>query len=166
MEEIKKTLFHIQKMDCPSEEALIRLKLDEVQGIRQLNFDIDTRSLSVLHTCSPDPVFSSLKDLNLGAEMVSSEESGEAPSVEHSVQRKALWLVLVIKLAFFLIEMLAGLASRSMGLVADSLDMLADAFVYSISLIAVGRTVVFKKNVAKSQKQGSPYSRYHDIHIQ
>jgi Co/Zn/Cd efflux system component len=36
-----------------------------------------------------------------------------------------------------------------MGLVADSLDMLADAFVYGISLLAVGSTMVRKKRIAK-----------------
>jgi len=41
------------------------------------------------------------------------------------------------------------LISKSMGLVADSLDMLADAFVYGISLFAVGGTLVRKKKIAK-----------------
>ena len=36
-----------------------------------------------------------------------------------------------------------------MGLVADSLDMLADSFVYGISLLAVGRTLIRKKQIAK-----------------
>jgi Co/Zn/Cd efflux system component len=36
-----------------------------------------------------------------------------------------------------------------MGLVADSLDMLADAFVYGISLLAVGAAISRKKNVAR-----------------
>jgi len=35
-----------------------------------------------------------------------------------------------------------------MGLVADSLDMLADALVYGLSLLAVGGTIARKKNIA------------------
>jgi hypothetical protein len=35
-----------------------------------------------------------------------------------------------------------------MGLVADSLDMLADSIVYGLSLFAVGGTVVLKKRIA------------------
>ena len=42
-----------------------------------------------------------------------------------------------------------GLVSKSMGLIADSLDMLADSFVYAISLIAVGKSLIYKKTVAK-----------------
>jgi len=64
-------------------------------------------------------------------------------------QRRLLWTVLIINFAFFIIEMTTGLISKSMGLVADSLDMLADAFVYGISLIAVGGTILMKKNTAK-----------------
>jgi Co/Zn/Cd efflux system component len=64
-------------------------------------------------------------------------------------QRRLLWTVLIINFAFFIIEMTTGLISKSIGLVADSLDMLADAFVYGISLLAVGGTILMKKNTAK-----------------
>ena len=37
-----------------------------------------------------------------------------------------------------------------MGLVADSLDMLADSIVYGLALFAVGGTITRKKNIAKS----------------
>lgn len=36
-----------------------------------------------------------------------------------------------------------------MGLIADSLDMLADSFVYALSLFAVGSTMIRKNKVAK-----------------
>jgi Co/Zn/Cd efflux system component len=45
--------------------------------------------------------------------------------------------------------MVTGLISKSMGLVADSIDMLADSFVYAISLVAVGGTFIKKKRIAK-----------------
>lgn len=56
--------------------------------------------------------------------------------------------MLAINLGFFFIEMTTGLLSRSMGLVADSLDMLADALVYALSLWATGRSGIQKKRVA------------------
>jgi Co/Zn/Cd efflux system component len=58
-------------------------------------------------------------------------------------------MVLAINFAFFLIEMTTGWISKSMGLVADSLDMLADAFVYGISLFAVRGTIFRKKRIAR-----------------
>jgi Co/Zn/Cd efflux system component len=45
--------------------------------------------------------------------------------------------------------MVTGIISKSMGLVADSLDMLADSFVYGISLFAVGGALTRKKRIAK-----------------
>ncbi|HAE87367.1 TPA: cation transporter [Candidatus Marinimicrobia bacterium] len=66
----------------------------------------------------------------------------------HQSQKRILRIVLGINGSFFLIEMITGLLSGSMGLVADSLDMLADAFVYGISLYAVGGTLVRKKKIS------------------
>lgn len=63
--------------------------------------------------------------------------------------RKLLWIVLIINFSFFILELLTGIFSRSMGLVADSLDMLADALVYGLALFAVGGSVIRKANVAK-----------------
>ena len=44
--------------------------------------------------------------------------------------------------------MVTGFIAGSMGLVADSLDMLADSIVYALSLFAVGGTVSRKKEIA------------------
>ncbi len=45
--------------------------------------------------------------------------------------------------------MLFGIFSGSMGLIADSLDMLADSVVYALALIAVGGTIALKNNIAR-----------------
>jgi len=63
--------------------------------------------------------------------------------------RKLLWQVLLINAAFFIIEIITGLISHSMGLVADSLDMLADAIVYGLSIYAVGGHADQKKRIAR-----------------
>lgn len=146
---MQKTIFEIPKMDCPSEENLIRIKLDGRAEIRNLDFDIPNRRLTVFHDGQLDSIEASITDLNLGAQRVSTEESDQLEFEEPTKQRKLLWAVLAINFAFFAIEMTTGLISRSMGLVADSLDMLADSLVYAISLFAVGGTMARKKNIAK-----------------
>ena len=146
---MQKTVFEISKMDCPSEENLIRLQLEEVRGIRHLDFNIPRRRLVVYHSGETGPLENALSALNLGSSILSSTES-EPPIIEEQTnQRQLLWTVLFINLGFFVLEMTTGLISKSMGLVADSLDMLADAFVYGISLMAVGGTLIKKKRVAK-----------------
>lgn len=57
----------------------------------------------------------------------------------NSVERGTLTIVLTINAVMFVLEFTAGLLAESTGLTADSLDMLADASVYAISLYAVGR---------------------------
>ena len=144
-----KTQFEITKMDCPSEENLIRMKLNGISGIAHLDFDIPNRKLTVFHTGEIDPIEKSIFELNLGGKKISSEKTEQTDSQENTNQKKLLWTVLGINFSFFLIEMTTGLISKSMGLVADSLDMLADSFVYGISLFAVGGSLSRKKRVAK-----------------
>ena len=53
-------------------------------------------------------------------------------------QGRVLKVLLAINAAMFLVEVVAGVLAESTGLIADSLDMLADATVYGIALYAVG----------------------------
>jgi Co/Zn/Cd efflux system component len=146
---MQKTIFEITKMDCPSEENLIRMNLDGISSIENLEFDIPKRKLTVFHQGEIEAIEKSVVDLNLGGRKISTEQTDQSVFTEHTHQKKLLWSVLAINFAFFLIEMTTGIISKSMGLVADSLDMLADSFVYGISLFAVGGTIYRKKRIAK-----------------
>lgn len=146
---MNKTVFEISKMDCPSEENLIRMKLDGFSGIANLDFDIPNRKLTVFHSGQIDQIEKSILDLNLGGRRISTEHTEQTEFDENSSQKKILLAVLGINFAFFLIEITTGIISKSMGLIADSLDMLADSFVYGISLFAVGGTLTRKKRIAK-----------------
>lgn len=136
-------------MDCPSEENLIRMKLDGIPGIEHLDFDIPNRKLAVFHDGQADQIETLILELNLGGQKLKTEETAQTQFAENLNQKKLLWTVLSINFLFFIIEMTTGLISKSMGLVADSLDMLADSFVYGISLFAVGGTLIRKRRIAK-----------------
>jgi cation diffusion facilitator family transporter len=56
------------------------------------------------------------------------------------LERKTLRALLAINGVMFFGEFVTGWIAESTGLLADSLDMLADASVYGIALYAVGRT--------------------------
>ena len=146
---MQKTIFEITKMDCPSEENLIRMKLDAISSIVNLDFDIPNRKLTVFHSGETDQIEKCVIELNLGGKKISTEQTNQTEFKENANQKKLLWSVLVINFAFFVIEMTTGIISKSMGLIADSLDMLADSFVYGISLFAVGGTLIKKKRIAK-----------------
>lgn len=63
-------------------------------------------------------------------------------------QRRVLVIVLAINLAMFCVEYGAGLVARSSALQADAVDMLADAFVYALSLYALHRGARWEAGVA------------------
>ncbi|MEQ8549291.1 MAG: cation diffusion facilitator family transporter [Cyclobacteriaceae bacterium] len=147
---MKKTTFHISKMDCPSEEQMIRMKLESYIEVKQLSFDIPNRKLDVYHTEGVEKIHQAISELKLNDRLENTEDEAELPLVaDESQQRRILWWVLGINFGFFVIEMTTGWISRSMGLIADSLDMLADSIVYGLSLLAVGATMSRKKQVAK-----------------
>lgn len=73
-----------------------------------------------------------------------------------SLERKTLVVLLIINGFMFLFEAALGWYAESTGLIADSLDMLADALVYGISLYAVGRSAAAKISAAS-------YSGYFQI---
>jgi len=146
---LDKTTFLIKKMDCPSEENMIRMKLTDILEIKQLDFDIAQRELTVYHNGNLEAINQQIEALNFDSTIIARQQTEYSdPADDSGQQRRLLWSVLAINAAFFLIEMVAGWLSGSMGLVADSLDMLADALVYGLSLLAVGATVARKKNIA------------------
>ncbi|ABG41375.1 cation efflux protein [Paraglaciecola sp. T6c] len=63
-------------------------------------------------------------------------------------QRTLLWTVLGLNGAMFFVEFIAGWVGQSSGLMADSLDMLADAMVYMVGLYAVGKAIEYKAKAA------------------
>ncbi|SKA06734.1 Cation efflux family protein [Chitinophaga eiseniae] len=147
---MQKSTFHIKKMDCSAEEQLIRMKLEGIAGIKQLVFDLPNRKLEILHTGEVQPITAAIHELNLNDNYISSEQAdGHTYASSERNERKLLIYVLIINAFFFILEIVTGFISHSMGLVADSLDMLADALVYSLSLFAVGGTIMRKKKIAK-----------------
>jgi cation diffusion facilitator family transporter len=68
--------------------------------------------------------------------------------IKNKDERKVLWLLLAINAVMFFVEFAFGWFADSTGLIADSLDMLADATVYAIALYAVGRSLQRKAHAA------------------
>ena len=64
------------------------------------------------------------------------------------LERKTLIALLAINAAMFFAEIILGLLAESTGLIADSLDMLADAGVYGISLYVVGKGIAQQSKAA------------------
>jgi Co/Zn/Cd efflux system component len=143
-------------MDCPSEERMIRLALDDLGPEIALEFDTPHRSLKVFYANNLEIIQSRIESLGLGATLdftqnIGSSELSQAVVSAGAVNQKEAgilkWL-LAINGIMFGIEMVVGWYAQSTGLIADSLDMFADAAVYGLALYAVGHSARMKLRAA------------------
>jgi len=150
--EIYASTFAVPGMDCPSEERLIRMALDALPEVRGLQFDLENRRLEVRHVGAVEEVLARLEPLGFGARLDRTVEAGpepEAASSDPEAESRVLKQLLAINAAMFVFELVLGLVAQSTGLIADSLDMFADAAVYGLSLYAVGRALAAQQRAAK-----------------
>ena len=151
---MKKSRFKIPKMDCMAEEQLIRTTLEESEGVQLLEFNLAERILIVWHTGDNDTINSRLVGLKLGAilletaEKLDSDLPSQVSGTSEREHAKVLWILLIINGIMFVAEFVSGWLFDSTGLIADSLDMLADTTVYGISLLAVGKAAQHKLKAA------------------
>lgn len=61
---------------------------------------------------------------------------------------RILRVALLLNATMFVVGVVAGILGESTSLIADALDMLADASAYAIALVAVGRSARFKSGAA------------------
>lgn len=159
----QRSRFELPGMDCPTEEQLVRIALTGVEGICSLAFDLRSRELVAVHRGPAEDLLSVLAGLGMGANLQHTgiadakatadpapDGSDNPAAAQPAGQRTALWIVLGINAAMFLVELIAGLAAQSTGLIADSLDMLADASIYAIALLAVGGSAAGQRRAART----------------
>lgn len=152
-EPLARSTFEIPKMDCPSEERLIRMALEPESGVRELSFDLAGRTLAVVHEGPGERVLARLEPLGLGARLTVTEAATPPKAADSdaddAAESRVLKILFGINAAMFVVELIIGLVAQSTGLVADSVDMFADAAVYSVALYGVGRSAVHKQRSAR-----------------
>ncbi len=141
--------YRVAGMDCAAEEQLVRMALAEVPGVTEVEVRLEDREVRVAHAAGREAVDRALDGLGLGSVHLG-DDAGTIDGRSAGPERPALWFALAVNAAFFVGELTFGLLSGSMGLVADSLDMGADAAVYAVSLVAVGATAARKSQLART----------------
>lgn len=69
--------------------------------------------------------------------------------IKDKSERSVLVALLLINGVMFVAEFIVGWWAQSTALIADALDMLADAMVYGVGLYAVGRSLLVKAHAAR-----------------
>lgn len=139
---MNKTRFAVPKMDCAAEERLVRMALEGRTQVQRLEADLGARELVVVHEGNADDIADLVRPLNLGAEILETTEASELDEVKppsSAEEGRTLKLVLGINAGMFAGEAIGALVADSSALLADSLDMFADAAVYAIALFGVHR---------------------------
>jgi cation transport ATPase len=150
------SVFSVPRMDCPSEENLIRTAFASLDEAVTFEFDIPNRKASVYHPNMAENVQKIMASVGLGAKLISLEsvdreavqKAQEAAKSAETREAQVLRWLLAINAVMFVLELGVGIVAQSTGLIADSLDMFADAAVYGVSLYAVGKAATLKLKAA------------------
>jgi len=120
------------------------MALDGCSGIRRIDADLRSRQLTIVHEGNADEIEAVLQPLNLGARVSDSgptteSQADEPNALANVAEARTLRIVLAINAAMFVAELLGAFFADSSALLADSLDMFADAVVYGLALFGVHR---------------------------
>lgn len=122
---------------------MIRLRLADAP-VKALRFDLPGRLLTLDHAGGAEALLERLLPLGYGGELVETRRLDAATplladNTDPATERRVLIWLLAINAVMFVVELGAGWWARSAGLIADAMDMFADAAVYAVALYAVGR---------------------------
>jgi Cd2+/Zn2+-exporting ATPase len=109
---ISGTVFQIENMDCPTEEALIRSKLSSLSQIEQLDFNLLQRRLSVKHSGHVAPIEEALKAIGMQAVLlhVAPQPAAEAAQpASRNLQQAGLLLGLAAAIGAEVVAWTTGL---------------------------------------------------------
>ena len=112
---LQRTIFDVPKMDCPSEERLIRMAFDGAP-IQRLDFDLGRRRVTVLHESTPEHLLELLAPLKYDARV---SETNAAPAdplpapVADGSERTTLMVLFATNATMFAVELVAGWLAQS-----------------------------------------------------
>ncbi|MCA1796681.1 MAG: cation transporter [Desulfuromonadaceae bacterium] len=150
----KRSFFSIPHMDCPAEEQMVRMALSDVEQVHSLDFDLSARSVTIVHQGDAATLLDYLHPLGLGTALAGSDEATAADletdaAMGDAAEARTLKILLGINGGMFILEIIVGFIAQSTGLIADSVDMFADAAVYGLALFAVGKAAAQKMRAAR-----------------
>ncbi|MGX6566726.1 heavy metal translocating P-type ATPase [Cupriavidus necator] len=139
----KQAVFHIENMDCPTEEALIRNSLHKIDGVKSLDFNLLQRKLKVTHSLpSSAPLLTALSGVGMkarelgGSRTTLSISKMDCPTEETLIRKKLQGMAGIEDMQFNLVQRTLTLthapealaaarqALKEIGLEPDAADML------------------------------------------
>ena len=128
---MNKSKFYVAKMDCPTEEQLIRNRMEGIAGIDRLDFDLLRRELTVTHRLKDDAsLLDALNSLGMEPKMVTpgTEGASSAPREHPAAVSRATWVLMSVSgLAAVAAEVIAWTTHKEVSLPVIALALLSIA---------------------------------------
>ena len=135
-------VYHIEQMDCPTEVALIRKSLENLDGIRALTFDLMARTLKVEHSLSDDrPIINVITALGMTPALQPSQEGTTLRAETTPAISRTQWVLTAV-------AGVAALGSEAVAYATDNETSLLVAMLVTIAVLAGGLDTLKKGWVA------------------
>src|SRR5687767_3708996 len=128
-------------MDCAKDAAEIEDAVRRLPGIRAAKVSVASQILTFDAHDAPMQRASVERAVSaLGYRLDPLDGGREAATTSHitPAYKRALWIVVILNLAYGVAEMAGGFLSRSQALRADALDFLGDGSITLLGLVAIG----------------------------
>jgi len=124
----RRDVLRIEKMDCPTEEALIRDNISGLPGVAALEFNLIQRKLTVAHNL-PDlaPILAGLRSIEMDAVIDAADAGISDHAVSASVTPKRWWLMGLAGASAVLAEVAAWVSGNESSPIVVTLALLAIA---------------------------------------
>jgi Cd2+/Zn2+-exporting ATPase len=144
---MNQSTFIVAKMDCPTEEQLIRNRLKSIAEIERLDFDLMSRELTVSHRLDDDKsLLSALESLGLGAQRKASTPDAEGIATDEAHEHPAV--VSTATKVLLGVSGAAALAAEGVAWTGHSETSLPVIVLSLLSIAAGGRDTLRKGIVA------------------
>ena len=148
------TRFRVVGMDCAKDAAEIEAAVRAVPGVRSAKVSVASQILSFdAHDAPVQLADIETAVTELGYQLDPLDQAGgpQVPSHLTAAYKRALWVVVILNLAYGVAEMVGGFLSRSQALRADALDFLGDGLITLLGLVAIGWSLIWRARSAMIQ---------------
>ena len=146
--------YRVVGMDCARDAAEIENAVRSVSGVRTAKVSVASQILTfdandaAMQRASVERAVSAL---GYQLDPLDGGDEPSGPSHITPAYKRALWVVVILNLAYGVAEMVGGFLSRSQALRADALDFLGDGLITLLGLVAIGWSLRWRARSALIQ---------------
>lgn len=139
--------FRVIGMDCEHDAREVAEAIRGLPGVDDARVSVVSQQATVVAgpPAEPAAIIAAVGAAGYGLEPVTADE----PAHRDPAYRRALWIVVVLNLGYGVMELVAGVLSRSQALKADALDFIGDGLITLLAVVAVGWALRWRARVAQ-----------------